>query len=1440
TTRSAGRKTAAPRGGRTCGRISRGVGRTRGRSGDQGNGRIDGQGGQVGGQGNEVIQIVLWYLDSGCSKHMTRDRSQLTNFIHKFLGTVKFDNDQVAKIIGTHVEGVDVDETFSPVVKSGTIRTVLSLAISRHWLVHQLDVKNAFLHGDLAETVYMHQPLGFRDPEHPNYVCLLQRSLYGLKQAPRAWFQRFAAYITTVGFTPSRCDSSLFIYKQVTRDSSGMFLSQRKYAMKILERAHMHGVANAVAETFWIRNLLRELHTPLSSATIVYCDNVSVVYLSSNPVQHQRTKHIEIDIHFVRDLVATGQVRVLHIPSRFQYVDIFTKGLPSALFDEFHDSLSQGDDLIDAINYMMSFLSAVVTSRFPTTNNQMRNSSNPRQQATINDGRVTLQPVHRRQISFATGQSTQTVITHNAAYQADDLDAYDSDCDELNTAKVSLMTNLSHYGSDAFAEINLDNKSVNDTLTATLERYKEQLKVLKEGQNVEKAHQLEPKLYDGNVIKNTCAIVIPDSEETLMLAEESRSKMIFKQQDPTILEKKVNTTLVDYAILNQFSQDFEKRFVPQTELSAVQAFWSQNSVNSSDPNPSKRPTKVKVLKELPKVSMLNANSKLICVKCNGCMLSDNHDLCVSNVINDVNARAKSKSVKKLSKRKVWKPTGKVFTKIRYTWRPTGRTFTIVGNEWPLTRITTTTVVPFGKPIAIETYTPKLVVTLIYSRKPRKSKTTDPISKSKYLDSGCSKHMTGDRSQLTNFVNKFFGTIKFGNDHVAKIMGYGDYHIGNVMISRVYYMKGLGHNLFSAPKTKSWLWHRRLSHLNFGTINHLSRHGLVRGLPKLKEKLNLLHMDLCGPMRVARVNGKKYILVIVDDYSRFTWQNGVVERRNRTLIEAARTMLIYAKALLFLWAEAVATACYTQNRSIIRLRLGKTPYEHLHDKLPDLSFFYVFSALCYPTNDSENLEKLQPKAYIGIFIGYAPTKKAFRIYNRRTRRIIETNHVDFDELTDMASEHNSSEPVLHEMTPATITPKVIAPIAEVVAPDPAASTSSPSSTTVKQDAPSPSNSQTTPETQIYIISNDVKEDNHDLDVAHMNERSVRWLQVWELVPCPDKVLLIKLKWIYKVKTDELDGVLKNKARLVAQGFRREEGIDFEESFAPVARIEAIRIFIANFAHKNMAIFQIEVKTAFLNGAVDPTLFTRKVRNDLLLVQIYVDDIIFASTNTAMCNEFANSMTTKFKMSMMGEMSFFLGLQNSQSPRGIFINQSKYASEIVKKYGMLSSDSVDTPLVEKSKLDEDLQGNQLMLHFTYSKDTGMSLTAYADADHARCQDTRRSTSGSAQFLGDKLVSWSFKKQKYNAISSTEAEYIALSGCCAQILWMRSQLTDYAFQFNKEQMKNGTVELYFVRTEYQLADIFTKPLPRERFNFLIEKLKIKSMSPDMLKRLAEETDE
>ncbi|GJY30519.1 retrovirus-related pol polyprotein from transposon TNT 1-94 [Tanacetum coccineum] len=364
---------------------------------------------------------------------------------------------------------------------------------------------------------------------------------------------------------------------------------------------------------------------------------------------------------------------------------------------------------------------------------------------------------------------------------------------------------------------------------------------------------------------------------------------------------------------------------------------------------------------------------------------------------------------------------------------------------------------------------------------------------------------------------------------------------------------------------------------------------------------------------------------------------------------------------------------------------------------------------------------------------------------------------------------------------------------------------------------------------------------------------------------NKVLLIKLKWIYKVKTDEFGRVLKNKARLVAQGFRQEEGINFEESFTPVARIEAIRIFVENAAHNNITIYQMDIKTAFLYGklkeevyvsqpegfvdldnpshvyklkkalyglkqaprawydmlssflisqqfskcAVDPTLFTWQAGNDLLL------------------------------------MPFFLGLQISQSPRGIFINQSKYASEIVKKYGLLSTDYVDTPLVEKSKLDEDLQGKPVdatlyrcmigsLMYLTssrhdliyavclcaryqakptekhlqavkrifrhlkgtinmglwYSNDIGISLTAYADVDHAGCQDTRRSTPGSDQFLD-----YGFQFNKIPLYCDNKSA-IAIS--CNNVQHSRAKHIDVRYHFMKDANEMGVVKTITFCTE------------------------------------------
>ncbi|GKD30424.1 retrovirus-related pol polyprotein from transposon TNT 1-94 [Tanacetum coccineum] len=481
---------------------------------------------------------------------------------------------------------------------------------------------------------------------------------------------------------------------------------------------------------------------------------------------------------------------------------------------------------------------------------------------------------------------------------------------------------------------------------------------------------------------------------------------------------------------------------------------------------------------------------------------------------------------------------------------------------------------------------------------------------------------------------------------------------------------------------------------------------------------------------------------------------------------------------------------------------------------------------------------------------------------------------------------------------------------------AASTGSPSSTTVDQDAPSPSNSQTTPETQSPVIPNDVDEDNHDLDVAHMNnnpffsisflendseasssdvlptivhtaapnlEHVTQWtkdhpldniiselerlvstrLQLHEqalfcyydafltsVKPKNYKDALTQACWIEAMQEElnEFEHLdvwelipRPDKARLVALGYRQEEGIDFEESLAPVAGLDVIQIFLAYVAHM-IIVYQMDVKTTFLN--------------DILPEEVYVSQPDSNSLKEPWIPHCSSDDKAKI----------------FSCPRGIFINQSKYALESFKKYGIESSDPVDTPMVEKSKLDEDTQGKAIdPTHYRGLVGTLMYLTAsrpdltfvvcmcawyqgtIVSKGFFYCSNILCTVDNLHMFVmsyvpGDKLVSWSSKRQKSAAISSTEAEYIALSGCCAQVLWMRSQLTDYGFGFNKipifpsikEQVENGVVELYFVNTEYQLADIFTKALGRQRIEFLINKLGMLSFTPETLKQLADEAEE
>ncbi|GKB15908.1 retrovirus-related pol polyprotein from transposon TNT 1-94 [Tanacetum coccineum] len=884
---------------------------------------------------------------------------------------------------------------------------------------------------------------------------------------------------------------------------------------------------------------------------------------------------------------------------------------------------NQGDDLIACLNKAMDFLTAVASSRFSSINNQLRTSFNPRNQATIQDGRVTVQQVQGRQgqsyvgnsykgnatssggnntggqarvvkcyncqgeghiarqctqpkrprnaalfkekatlteaqeagqildeeqLAFLVdpgipnGQAVQTTIPNTAAFQTEDLDAYDSDCDDVSNAKAVLMANLSSYGFDVVLEImrtsdsniipysqylqetqlaaahdtNLysqqDSMSLsviekmseqminhvnnwekanqeknNESVTAELERYKERAKTFKQRLNIDlstrekmidsqmddmikeklalkqqidslkqnlsnqrkekksllqtftvfkneskekenkyidkeidlekkikeldnivykvgqsaqtvhiltkpqafydnahkqalgyqnpfylkKAQRIKPTLYDGSVISNKhVASPVFDDEETLILEEVSRSKMLAKQNDLSSKENKVNTTPISYAELNRLSKDFGKHFVPQKELSNEQAFWLQ----TSHPNPDKSassPVKIEAPQELPK-------------------LQTSHP----NIDQSTSSPVKIEAPLELSK----------------------------------------------------------VIQIVLW----------------YLDSGCSKYMTGNRSYLMNFVSKFLGTIRFGNDQIAKIMGYGDYQLGNIIISKVYYVEGLGHNLFSVGQFcdvdlevafwKNTCFIRNLEGVdllygsrdtNLYTISLddmlntslISKDDLARGIPKLKfekehlcfacalgknqksshqpkaedtnqEKLYLFHMDLCGLMRVESINRKKYILTLRDFYAnigishqtsfaRTLQQSGVIERQNQTLMEA--------------------------------------------DKKPDLSFLHVFCSLCYPTNDSEDFGKLNEKADI-----------------------------------TMASEQFGSGPGLQSMTPTTTSSRLVPnpipqqPFPVAAAPRAVDTTESPVSTSIDLDAPSTSIPSTQEQERSLIISQGFEE------------------------------------------------------------------------------------------------------------------------------------------------------------------------------------------------------------------------------------------------------------------------------------------------------------------------------------------------------------------------------
>ncbi|KAJ9536225.1 hypothetical protein OSB04_un000591 [Centaurea solstitialis] len=1085
------------------------------------------------------------------------------------------------------------------------------------------------------------------------------------------------------------------------------------------------------------------------------------------------------------------------------------------------------------------------------------------------------------------------------------------------------------------------------------------------------------------------------------------------------------------------------------------------------------------------------------------------------------------------------------------------------------------------------------------QKKTKSRSRKQASHKWYLDSGCSKHTTGRKEIMSNYKEEYGGSVKFGNNELAPVVGQGDIVCKDITIQNVAHVVGLNHNLFSIGKfcdkdlevyfkkrrcvvrteegkellvgsrrtnlytirlqhklqcsssclitrsslRQAVLWHKRLSHLNFRYIDKIVKHQLVSGIPKIKfeqeemcpgcEKgkmkrashppkpeqgskspLSLLHMDLCGPMKFQSLAGRKYILVIVDDFSRYTWTKFL-----KTKDETSSLIINFIKAVqvqLKLPVQTVRTDNGTEFKNTFlksfynslgitqTFSAARTPEQngvverrnrtllillatHKIDQLfiGDLvKLLIIFCLVVFLQLDTLK-GKFGPKSDELVFVGYSESSIAYRVLNRQTRIVTESINVHFDPITELSSDISSSSvtnvvvnadstsqgpsgssassnasyldflfqlvyddfsntssfstgnvlaslslPLSSnsELTSSTQNDPDLSEAVETQSSD-TSSLATPDShlTSIQaasdvQDIPSPSSD----ETPVTIPSSVPSEPSTTLPVdiiepTSVNDQTplphtVKWtrshpieliigdptstvktraatanecnfsvfltdteptqvsdalqdsdwvtamqkelnqfsaLKVWRLVKRPLDKSIIDTKWLFKNKKDE-------------HGYRQQEGIDYDQTFAPVARLEAIRMFLAYAAYKDFTVFQMDVKTAFLyghlkeevyvsqpegfvdpdhpdyvyvldkalyglkqaprawyeelstyllskgfkKGSVDSTLFIMKEGDHIVVIQVYVDDIIFGSTSKELCKKFETIMTQEFKMSMMGEINFFLGLQVKQFTDGIFINQSKYIFDLLKKYDMSSCNSIGTPMATGNKIGPDREGKDVDLRtyrgmvgslmyltasrpdimfatcvcaryqakpkeshlaavkriFRYLKGTpyyglwypkglGFELQAYSDADYGGCNMDRKSTSGHIKLLGNKLVSWASKKQQCVSTSTAESEYVAGASCCSQVLWMQTQLRDYGFvykkipiycdsksaiaisanpvqhsktkhidiryHFLKDNVEKQNIELYFVNTEYQLADLFTKALDEKRFKFLISRL-------------------
>ncbi|GJY13030.1 putative ribonuclease H-like domain-containing protein [Tanacetum coccineum] len=830
-----------------------------------------------------------------------------------------------------------------------------------------------------------------------------------------------------------------------------------------------------------------------------------------------------------------------------------------------------------------------------------------------------------------------------------------------------------------------------------------------------------------------------------------------------------------------------------------------------------------------------------------------------------------------------------------------------------------------------------------------------------IDSGCSKNMTGNMSYLTNFEEINGGYVAFGgNPKGGKITGRGTIKSGNLDFENVYFVRELQFNLFSvsqmcdkknsvlfndtecivlspnfkltdeshvllkvprknnmysvdlnnivpkgsltflfakATSDESKLWHGRLGHINFKTMNKLVKGNLVRGLPlklfkndqtcvacqkgkqhrascksktvsSISQPLHMLHMDLFGPKFIKSLMKKMYCLVVTDDYSRFSRVFFLATKDETSGI--LKSFITGVENLIDQRVKksngnAGTKACDDTGKARMKIVLGKDyillplwptdlPFSQNSKSSPDAGF--------KPLGDNEKKVTEEPRKEGGD-LSNDQEKEDDNVNNTNNVNITSdgniTNNVnvvssivnaagiEVNNVGAKTSIELLDDPNMPELEDIVYSDNVgveadmknlntfmhVSPI-----PTTRIHKDHPVEQIIKDSNSAPQTRRMTKNLKEHGLFSSVQQrTNHkdfqnSLFACFLSQEEPRKLQeFWTLVDLPNRKRAIGTKWVFRNKKDERGIVIKNKEILVAQGYAQEEGIDYDEVFAPISRIEAIRLFLAYASYKDFMVYQMDVKSSFLyekelyglhqalrawyetfstylldnrfkRGKIDKTLFIRRDKGDILLVQVYVDDIIFGSTKKSLCIEFKKMMHKKFQMSSMGELAFFLGLQVKQKEDGIFISQDKYVTEILKKFGFIDVKIASTPMETQKPLLKNENGEEVDVHLyrlmiglltylTYSRpDIMYAVCACAryqvtlkvsnlhatDSDYARESLDMKSTIGGYQFLMCRLISWQCKKQIVVVNSTTEAEYVAASSCYGQVHWIQNQLLDY----------------------------------------------------------------